>query len=125
MRQYWQPNIDNWVLNENDANSSSTYSTGYAGIDSMAGGIPVKSEEEDEKYNKLEHPHKGISKLSELCKIIAEKIENLYDLSKIGKDSIKKGNQYDLILQIIRDPELIGMLETASNEIKKRSISSF
>ena len=125
MRQYWQPNIDNWVLNENDANSYSSYSTGYAGADHMANAVPVKSEEEDAIYDKLEYPHKGIVKFSELCKKIEEGIEHIYDLSKVGKDSKKSGNRYDLILQVMRDPELIGMLETASNEIKKRSISSF
>ena len=124
MRQYWQPNIDNWVLNENDANSYSSYSTGYAGADHNANGVPVEQAEE-ETHDKLEYPHKGIVKFSELCKKIEEGIEHIYDLSKVGKDSKKSGNRYDLILQVMRDPELIGMLETASNEIKKRSISSF
>ena len=124
MRQYWQPNIDNWVLNENDANSYSSYSTGYAGADHNANGVPVEQAEE-ETYDKLEYPHKGIAKLSDLCKKIEENIEHIYDLSKVGKDSKKSGNQYDLILQLMRDPELIGMLETAAHETKRRSISSF
>jgi len=124
MRQYWQPNIDNWVLNENDATAFSNYGSGFAGADFNANGVPVEQAEEEVDDN-LEHTHKGISKFSELRDKIEKNIENIYDLSKVDKDSRKNGNHYDLILQMIKDPELIGMLESASHEMKRRSISSF
>ena len=52
-------------------------------------------------------------------------MEQAYNMSKVKKDEMLQGNPYDVILQILKDPELIGMLETASHETKKRNITSF
>lgn len=114
-KNYWQPNIDNWILNETNASY---------GIDQMAGGIPVKQEEEEE-YEKLEQPYKGITTLSRLKDQINRLLEDIYGLSKTDKDHKDTTNPYEKIIQMMDNPDLKTMLEIASNEIKKKNLSSF
>ena len=132
MKYFWQPNIDNWVIKENDSSaygSSNTNNT-YAG-DKMAGGsnasftggIPIKSEEEEE-HDKLEQPYKGITTLSRLKEHINQILEDAYGLSKIDKND-KESNPYEKIINILNNPDLKTMLDMASDEIKKKNLSSF
>ena len=123
-KNYWQPNIDNWIIKENDAG---TYQAGvntlYAS-DQMAGGMPVKNEEE-EQHEKLETPYKGITTLSRLKDQINQILEDIYGLSKVEKDSNNSTNPYEKIIQMLDNPDLKAMLDIASEEIKKKNLSSF
>jgi len=125
MKSYWQPNIDNWILNENDAGAyQAGVNMSYGGADQMAGGMPVKNEEEEE-HDKLETPYKGMRTLSRLKDQINQILEDIYGLSKIDKDHKDTTNPYEKIIQMMDNPDLKAMLEIASDEIKKKNLSSF
>lgn len=132
MKYFWQPDIDNWVIKESDSSaygSSNTNNT-YAG-DKMAGGsnasftggIPIKSEEEDE-HDKLDQPYKGLTTLSRLKEQINQILEDAYNFSKVDKED-RASNPYEKIINILDNPDLKTMLGIASDEIKKKSLSSF
>lgn len=121
---YWQPNIDNWIIKENDAG---TYQAGintlYAS-DQMSGGMSVKSEEE-EQYDKLEKPYKGIATLTRLKYQINQILEDIYGLSKVEKNADNSTNPYEKIIQMLDNPDLKTMLDIASDALKKKNLSSF
>lgn len=132
MKYFWQPDIDNWVIKESDSSaygSSNTNNT-YAG-DKMAGGsnasftggIPIKSEEEEE-HDKLDQPYKGLTTLSRLKEQINQILEDAYNFSKTDKED-RASNPYEKIINILDNPDLKTMLGIASDEIKKKSLSSF
>lgn len=130
MRNYWQPNIDNWILNENDADAFSSSPNSKYGGDYMAGGskfpLPVKSEEEEEKHDKLKQSYKGITTLSRLKEQINQVLEDICNLSKTDHNDYKsKNNPYEVIIQMIDNPDLKTMLNIASDEIKQRNLNSF
>jgi hypothetical protein len=129
MKTYWQPQIDNWVLNENDAGAYDANMNSRFGGDHMAGGmsapLPVKSEEEEEKQDKLQTPYKGMTTLRRLSDQINQILEDIYGLSKTDKDHNDTSNPYEKIIQMLDNPDLKAMLEIASNEVKKRNLSSF
>jgi rubrerythrin len=125
MKTYWQPQIDNWILKENQLGTfGASINSGY-GLDQMAGGIPVKSEEEEEKQDKLQTPYKGMTTLKRLSDQINQILEDIYGLSKTDKDHKDTTNPYEKIIQMLDNPDLKAMLEIASNEVKKRNLSSF
>jgi hypothetical protein len=123
-KNYWQPNIDNWIVKKNYAsgmpamNFNSTFS-----IDKMANNVAVKNEEEEN--DALEHSYKGIITLKKLRQEIHKILEDVYGLSKTEQDAQNAGNPYDKIIQVLENPDLKAMLDIASNEIKKRNLSSF
>lgn len=131
---YWQPSIDRWILQESDtpfpstantrmnANDSSRQSHLF-GADLMSGGVPVKSEEEEDVHDKLSQPYKGITTLHTLQEKIHEVLERVYTLSKIDKDSRVNSNPYGVIKNFLDSPDLKTMLDIASDEIKKRFVS--
>jgi len=119
MKSYWQPNIDNWIIRENDA---SAYGSNMNS--SFTGGLPLEQSDEDE-HDKLEQPYKGITTLSRLRDQINQILEDIYGLSKTGKEGSKSENPYEKIIQMLNNPDLKTMLDIASDEIKNRSISSF
>ena len=133
---YWQPLIDNWMLKESEnipfssttntqmnANNSERQSHLF-GSDLMSGGVPVKSEEAEDVYDKLSQPYKGIKTLQELRKKIHENIEHVFNLSKTDDGSTKVvSNPYEAIKNILDSPDLKTMLDIASEEIKKRFVS--
>ena len=123
-KRYWQPSIDNWIINENDATAFDSNMNFAFSNDIMAKGVPVKSEEEEE-HDKLKNPYKGITTLSKLRENIKETIEHVYILSKTEKGEKDKINPYERIIQMLEDANLKTMLEIASNEIKERNVSSF
>lgn len=130
-KNYWQPNIDNWILNENDANSYDVNINSRFGgniLGSKSGhphsALPLKNEEE-EAHDKLEQPYKGIMTLSKLREQINKVLENAYGLSKVDKEHKNLGNPYEAIVQILDNPDLKAMLDIASNELKKKNLSSF
>jgi hypothetical protein len=124
MKNYWQPNIDNWILNENDAGAFQAGINNLYAADHMAGGMPIKNEEEEE-HDKLKTPYKGISTLSRLKEQINQVLEDIYGLSKTDKDHKDTTNPYEKIIQMLDNPDLKTMLEIASDEIKKKNLSSF
>jgi hypothetical protein len=130
----WQPSIDRWIIKESDSPLPSTTNASMNGNDSsrqshlfgadlMSGGVPVKSEEEEDVYDKLSTSYKGIGTFSELKKKIHESVENIYNLSKIKDDNKVVSNPYEAIKVIMDNPDLKAMLDIASNEIKKRFVS--
>jgi len=123
-KNYWQPSIDNWIINENDATAFGSNMNFAFSNDIMAKGVPVKSEEEEE-HDKLKTPYRGITTLSKLREKIKETIEHVFILSKTEKGETDKINPYERIIQMLDNPELKTMLEIASNEIKERNVSSF
>ena len=126
MKYYWQPDIDNWVIKENDASiSNSTYAGDKMAAGSNAsftGGIPIKSEEEE--HDKLDQPYKGITTLSIFKEQINQILEDAYGLSKVDKGD-KSSNPYEKIINILDNPDLKTMLDIASDELKKKNLSSF
>jgi hypothetical protein len=52
-------------------------------------------------------------------------LEDIYGLSKVEKDSDNSTNPYEKIIQMIQNPDLKAMLDIASDEIKKKNLSSF
>lgn len=132
MKTYWQPSIDNWIISENDASAygaganSSFASDKLAGgaNSSFTGGIPLKNEEEEE-FDKLKQPYKGIKTLKALKEQINQILEDAFNLSKTDKDHRDTNNPYEKIISILKNPDLNTMLEIASNEAKNKSISSF
>jgi hypothetical protein len=132
MRSYWQPNIDNWIIKENDASAYGSNTNSSFASDKMAGGansaftggIPLEQADEDE-HDKLDQPYKGITTLSRLREQINQILEDIYGLSKTEKEGNKSENPYEKIIQMINNPDLKTMLDIASDEIKNRSISSF
>lgn len=138
MRNYWQPTIDNWILQEASPSTPSTTvmpsdaSNGHTnmnifGSDIMAKGVPVKSEEEEEKADKLNQSYKGITTLSRLKDQIDQILGDIYNLSKSAKESkndvANENNPYEIIKNMLENPDLRTMLEIASEEIKKRKVS--
>lgn len=127
MKNYWQPSIDDWILNENDAENfmpninSANYGGNVYGSKSPMG---IKQEEEEE-YDKLETPYKGITTLSRLKDQINQILEDIYGLSKVESNSDNSTNPYEKIIQMIQNPDLKTMLDIASDELKKRNLSSF
>jgi predicted restriction endonuclease len=128
MKTYWQPQIDNWILKENDAGAYDFNINSRFGGDAMAGGtnapIPVKSEEEEE-HDKLKTPYKGITTLKRLSDQINQILEDMYGLSKTDKEHKDTTNPYEKIIQMLNNPDLKAMLEIASEEIKQKNLSSF
>lgn len=124
MKNYWQPNIDNWIINENAAGAfQAGVNNSWGGMDQMA-NIPIKNEEEEE-HDKLETPYKGMTTFSRLKDQINQVLEDIYGLSKIDKDHKDTTNPYEKIIQMLDNPDLKTMLEIASDEIKKKNLSSF
>ena len=127
MKYFWQPDIDNWVIKENDSSNTNNTYAGYkmAGGSnaSFTGGIPIKSEEEDE-HDKLDQPYKGLTTLSRLKEQINQILEDAYNFSKTDKED-RASNPYEKIINILDNPDLKTMLGIASDEIKKKSLSSF
>ena len=126
-KNYWQPNIDNWILTENDAENfmPNINSANYGGnVYGSKAPMGIKQEEEEE-HDKLETPYKGITTLSRLRHQINQILEDAYGLSKIEKDSNNSTNPYEKIIQMLDNPDLKTMLDIASDEIKKRNLSSF
>jgi hypothetical protein len=125
MKEYlWSPSIDNWVIKENDASAFQFNNNFQFSSDLMAGGVPVKSENEEEEFDKLKQPYKGIKTLKNLKEQINQILDDIFTLSKTDKQNDGK-NPYEKILNIIENPELKTMLEIASNEIKEKNLSSF
>jgi hypothetical protein len=131
---YWQPPIDKWLLQEAEAGLPSTNSVSsnaspserqshLFGADHMAGGVPVKSEEEEDVYDRISPSYKGIRTFSELKRKIHETIENIFNLSKVEDNNKVVSNPYEAIKVIMDNPDLKAMLDIASNEIKKRFVS--
>lgn len=132
MKTYWQPSIDNWIIKENDASAYSSGTNSSFASDKLAGGanssftggIPLKNEEEEE-FDKLKQPYKGIRTLKALKEQINQILEDAFNLSKVDKDHQDTNNPYEKIINILKNPDLNTMLEIASNEAKNKSISSF
>jgi len=124
MRSYWQPNIDNWIIREDDSSAYGSNMNSSFAADKIAGGIPLEQSDEDE-HDKLDQPYKGITTLSRLREQINQILEDIYGLSKTEKEGNKSENPYEKIIQMINNPDLKTMLDIASDEIKNRSISSF
>ena len=120
---YWQPDIDNWIINENDTNN--VFGSSAFLVDQKAGNVSVKSEEEDEKYDKLEQPHKGIDTLEKLKKEITRLLGDIHNLSEGDQDIKSKTDVYEIIIKKLDEPELRTMLDIASKEVKKRNLTSF
>jgi hypothetical protein len=131
MKNYWQPNIDSWIIRENDASANGSNTNASYASDKMAGGlsssysggIPLEQSDEEE-HDKLKQPYKGITTLSRLREQINQILEDVYNLSKLDKDN-KGVNPYENIIQMMDNPDLKSMLEIASNEIKEKNLSSF
>lgn len=131
-KTYWQPLIDNWIVNENDASAyGSSMNSSYASDklagganSSFTGGLPLKNEEEEE-FDKLKQPYKGIKTLSALREQINQILEDAFNLSKLDKENSGSSNPYEKIIHILENPDLKTMLEIASDEIKNKSISAF
>jgi hypothetical protein len=130
----WQPSIDRWIIKESDLSSPSTTNASMNsndssrqshlfGADLMSGGVPVKSEEEEDVFDKLSTPYKGIKTFSELKRKIHETVESVFSLSKIEDDNRVVSNPYGAIQTILDSPDFKAMLDVASNEIKKRFVS--
>lgn len=132
---YWQPSIDRWILQEADTTpfpstantqmnaSNSERQSHLFGADLMSGGVPVKSEEEEDVFDRLSKPYHGIRTFSELKRKIHESIENIYNLSRVKDDNKVVSNPYEAIKVIMDNPDLKAMLDIASDEIKKRFVS--
>jgi hypothetical protein len=121
---YWQPAIDRWILQEAEAGFSDRQPHLF-GTDHLA-GVPVKSEEEEDVYDKLSTPYKGILTLKRLKEQINQVIGDIYDLTKVDKDNkydLSGKNPYEAIKTMLDNPDLKAMVEIASNEIKKRQVS--
>jgi hypothetical protein len=138
MKNYWQPLIDSWILQEADASTPSTTITppnasnshmnmNVFGSDIMSKGVPVKSEEEEEKVDKISQPYKGIKTLYRLKDQIDQILGDIYNLSKSAKENkhhvANENNPYEIIKNMLDNPDLKTMLEIASEEIKKRKVS--
>lgn len=130
----WQPSIDRWIIQEFDTTTPSTTDaqmnasnserqSHLFGADLMSGGVPVKSEEEEDVFDKLSTPYKGIKTFSELKRRIHETVESVFSLSKIEDDNRVVSNPYGAIQTILDSPDFKAMLDVASNEIKKRFVS--
>jgi hypothetical protein len=130
----WQPSIDRWIIQEFDTTTPSTTDaqmnannserqSHLFGADLMSGGVPVKSEEEEDVFDKLSTPYKGIKTFSELKRKIHETVESVFSLSKIEDDNRVVSNPYGAIQTILDSPDFKAMLDVASNEIKKRFVS--
>jgi hypothetical protein len=125
-KNYWQPNIDNWILTENDAENfmPNINSANYGG-NVYGSKAPMGIKQEEEEHDVLEQPYKGITTLSRLKDQINQILEDIYGLSKVEKDSDNSTNPYEKIIQMIQNPDLKAMLDIASDELKKRNLSSF
>ena len=125
-KNYWQPNIDNWILTENDAENfmPNINSANYGG-NVYGSKAPLGIKQEEEEHDVLEQPYKGITTLSRLKDQINQILEDIYGLSKVEKDSDNSTNPYEKIIQMIQNPDLKAMLDIASDELKKRNLSSF
>lgn len=121
---FWKPSIDNWIIEENDANVFDADVNVKYGSDAMAGGMPIKSEEEENDIQ-LEQPYKGIKTLTRLREQINQILGDIHELSKVDKDHKDSINPYENIIEMIDNPDLKTMLTIASNEIKKKNITSF
>ena len=86
---------------------------------------PMGIKQEEEEHDVLEQPYKGITTLSRLKDQINQILEDIYGLSKVEKDSDNSTNPYEKIIQMIQNPDLKAMLDIASDELKKRNLSSF
>jgi hypothetical protein len=66
-KNYWQPNIDNWILTENDAENfmPNINSANYGG-NVYGSKAPMGIKQEEEEHDVLEQPYKGITTLSRL-----------------------------------------------------------
>jgi hypothetical protein len=132
MKSYWQPNIDNWIIREDDSSAYGSNMNSSFAADKIAGGanssftggLPLEQSDEDE-HDKLDQPYKGITTLSRLREQINQILEDIYGLSKTEKEGNKSENPYEKIIQMLNNPDLKTMLDIASDEIKNRSISSF
>jgi hypothetical protein len=122
-KNYWQPDIDNWIINENDTNN--VFGSAAFMVDRNAKNVPVKSEEEDEKHDKLEQPYKGIDTLEKLKKEITRLLGDIHHLSEGDQDVKSKTDVYEIIIKKLDEPDLRTMLDIASEEVKKRNLSSF
>ena len=122
-KNYWQPNIDNWIINENDVNAFAAQPNQKIG-EIMAGGshaaLPIKSEEEEDQHDKLENPYRGIKTLQNLKKEISRLLNDLHFLSNGDVDEKSKTDVYEIIIKKMDDPDLRSMLDIASQEVKKR-----
>jgi hypothetical protein len=130
MKTYWQPNIDNWILKENDASSMPmSPNTKFGGniLGSASGhphaALPVKNEEEE--HDALERPYKGVTTLKKLRQNIHKALEDAHGLAKLDGEHKNIGNPYETIIQLLDNPDLKAMLDIASQELKKRNLSSF
>ena len=82
MKNYWQPNIDSWIIRENDASANGFNTNASYASDKMAGGlsssyswgIPLEQSDEEE-HDKLKQPYKGITTLSRLREQINQILE--------------------------------------------------
>jgi hypothetical protein len=137
MRNYWQPDIDHWIIKESDGSSSDTYgqssfprSTTFMqsnANDTFRGESPYSASDADEEeyFDKLQRPYKGTKTLKELQKLINETLDKICTLAKTEKKDVYKpyemvNNPYEVILKMIDDPELKAMLMIASEEVKNR-----
>lgn len=147
MKNYWQPLIDNWIIKESQAASSETHGSSFDTYgqssfprsttfmqsnanDTFRGENPYSASDvdEEEQFDKLSTPYKGIKTLKELNGKIKERLQMILDLSKFERKDVYRPhemarNPYEAIIQMMDDPELKMMLEIASQEIKKREMS--
>jgi hypothetical protein len=121
-KNYWQPDIDNWIINENDTNN--VFGSAAFMVDRNAKNVPVESNEE-EKHDKLEQPYKGIDTLEKLKKEITRLLGDIHHLSEGDQDVKSKTDVYEIIIKKLDEPDLRTMLDIASEEVKKRNLSSF
>ncbi len=121
-KNYWQPDIDNWIINENDTNN--VFGSAAFMVDRNAKNVPVESNEE-EKHDKLEQPYKGIDTLEKLKKEITRLLGDMHHLSEGDQDVKSKTDVYEIIIKKLDEPDLRTMLDIASEEVKKRNLTSF
>lgn len=145
-KNYWQPDIDRWIIKEDQDTSSSNASFNTYGQsnfprsttfmqsnanNTFRGENPYSASDidEEEYFDKLEKPYKGIKTLKELKTKIQERFQMIMDLVKSKKKDVYRpyemtNDPYGAILQMIDDPELKVMLNIASEEVKKRQLSA-
>jgi hypothetical protein len=121
---YWQPDIDNWIINENDATAFDSSVNSAFSSDIMAKGVPVESNEEEE-HEKLNQPYRGIDTFDKLKKEITRLLNDIRHLAESGEGLNNETDVYEIIIKKLDEPDLIAMLDIASKEVKKRNITSF